>query len=120
MRAIDIAIVVISIQIGMGIIAESGLFSGVYFENEITGIDLGENPSIGTDTELLQSSTNFLNRMWNALSWGWIKQYFEPLYSNSTSIHNFIDAIVNFLRTISGIVIGAAFVEFARNRVDVF
>lgn len=120
MRAIEIAVVVISIQIGMGIIVESGLFSGVYYESEITGIDLGENPSIGTDSELSQSSSNFLNRMWNALTWGWIKQYFEPLYSNNISIHNFIDVIIKFLRLISGIVIGAAFVEFARNRVDVF
>lgn len=117
MRAIQIAIAVICIQMGIGIVAVSGLFGNMYYESSITKVNVS-NPSSLSETEQTQTSINILNKVFDALSWGWITHYFEPWYSQSSSLASFIDTIVLFLRSISSIIIGIAFMEFIRNRVS--
>lgn len=119
MRAIQIALLVICIQIGMGIVTESGLFSGVLFENRLTNVAMPANPASASDAELLQANTDVFNRVINALTWGWLTNYFEPFYSGDAATKVFVDTIVTFMNTISGIIIGIALIQFIRNQVSV-
>jgi len=119
MRAVQIALLVISIQVGMGIITESGLFTGNFYENTLINIEMPTNPSATSEEEQVQASINVMNTIWNALTWGWIKHYFEPFYSLNSGVKNFVDHIILFLNSLSAFLIGIAFVEFARNRLNV-
>jgi len=119
MRAIQIALFLICFQIGMGIVTESGMFTGTYFESSIANPQLTGNFSATEESEQVLGSVSIMNKLWNVLTWGWITRYFEPWYSNNTAVHNFVDHIVLFLNTLSGVLIGVAFIEFIRNRLNV-
>jgi len=118
-RAAQVALMVISIQIGIGIITVTGLFGNFYYESEITGIDIGNSSSYSSDVEQAQTSVNIMNVITNALTWGWIKEYVLPWYNTNSSFKSFIDYIIMFLNSVSAILIGIAVLEFVRNRVDV-
>ena len=119
MRAVQIALLIISIQIGMGLVVESGLFSGSFYENDITGIDISTNASALSDTEQSQTSINIMNTVFNVLAWGWIKDFFQPYYNLDTGVKTFIDHLILLMNSVSAFIIGIAFIEFVRNRVDV-
>ena len=119
MRAVQIALLIICIQVGLGIINASGLFRGYFYEAEITNVDLPEEVSAMTEAEQEQANINIMNAIWDTLTWGWISYYFEPFYSSDTAVKGFVDVIIIFLGTISSLIIGIAFVEFLRNRIDV-
>jgi hypothetical protein len=119
MRAVQIALIVICIQVGMGLVTVSGLYGDMYYESKITSVNLPSNVSALTEVEQTQAGTNIMNAIWNTITWGWIKFYFEPLYSNYSIVKNFIDLFIAFLDVISGIIIGVAFLEFIRNRTDI-
>jgi len=119
MRAIQVALLVVCLQIGTGLIAVSGLFGNVYYEGELTDIDTPDNPEALSELEQAQTSINFLNILFDALTWGWIKNYFMPFYNQVSAIKGFIDSVIIFLKAISGILIGIAFIEFIRNRTEV-
>ena len=119
MRAIQVALLIICLQIGTGLVAVSGLFGNIYYEGELTDVDTPSNPEALSELEQGQTSINFLNIMFDALTWGWIKNYFMPFYNQVTVIREFIDGVIIFLNGISGILIGIAFIEFIRNRTEV-
>ena len=103
----------------MGLVTVSGLYGSLYYESKITSVNLPSNVSAMTDVEQVQAGTNIMNAIWNTITWGWIKFYFEPLYSNSVAVKGFLDMLIGFLNVLSGIIIGVAFLEFIRNRTDV-
>ena len=119
MRAVQLALLVVSIQVGLGIITESGLFSGTFYESSLTNIQLPSSPSATSESEQSQASINVMNTVWNALTWGWIKTYFEPFYSMDAGVKGLVDHLVTFLNSLSAFLIGIAFIEFARNRINV-
>lgn len=119
MRAVQIALLVICLQIGIGLIAESGLFTKTYFESSITNVNVPSEVSALNTDEQVQESYNIMTDLWNILSWGWIKTFFEPLYSQDEATKKFVDHILLFLRSITSFVIGVAFIEFVRNRLNV-
>ena len=119
MRAVQIALVVICIQVGLGIVTVSGLFNGIYYESQLTNVNLPRNVSALSTEEQTQASINVMNTVFDALTWGWIKIYFEPFYSNDTATHTLIDYIVTFLNAVSLFIIGVALIEFVRDRVEV-
>lgn len=119
MRAVQIALLVISIQIGMGIIAVSGLYEGNYYEKELVGVDMPNTTSALSESEQQQTSVNFLNRAWKALTWGWVIDFFQPWYSLNAGLKSFIDSLILLLNGISSFIIGVALLEFFRNRINV-
>lgn len=119
MRAVQLALLVVCLQVGSGLIMTSGLFAGSFYERTLTNLDLPENVSAITEEEQSQASINIMNVIWDTLAWGWIRYYFEPFYSNNVGVKNFIDAFILFLDGISSLIIGVAFLEFLRNRINV-
>jgi len=119
MRAVQLALLVMCIQVGLGLVAESGAFSGVYFENKLLGVNLPSNISATSEAEQVSASVNIMNSVWNILTWGWIKNYFEPWYSQDAAVKSFVDSLVLFLAAVSGLIIGAGVIEFVRNRINV-
>lgn len=118
MRAIQIALLLLCIQVGLGLVAESGIFSGVYYESEITDYDVGDNP-LQSESEQVQASISSLQSIWNILSWDWITRFFEPLYSNDVGVKSLIDHVLLFLRSLTALIVAVALVEFVRNRSNI-
>jgi len=119
MRAVQLALLVILIQVGTGLVAESGLFTGNYFESSIVNSMTTQNISALSESEQIQASINVMNSLFNILTWGWIKKYFEPFYSMDVGVKNFVDSLILFLNSVSLTIIGVAFIEFIRNRINV-
>jgi len=119
MRAVQIALFVVCIQVGMGLITASGLFGDRFYESEITNLEIPENASALSETEQAQASINVMNVVFDTLTWGWLTYYFEPFYSSDSTVQNFIDYLILFLNSVSAFVIGIAFIEFVRNRIQV-
>lgn len=119
MRAVQIALFVILIQVGMGLITVTGVFPNVYYESSLTNIQMPQNASSLSESEQSQASINIFNSVVNALTWGWIKTYFMPWYNTDAQLKLFVDYLVMFLNAVSTIVLGAAFIEFVRNRSKV-
>lgn len=119
MRAVQIALLVIMIQIGMAIVTATGFFTGTSYENILTGFSIPSNASSLSEAEQVQVSINVMNTVFDTLTWGWIKQWFEPFYSIDSGVKSFVDAIVLLLRTVSFFIIGIAFIEFVRNRINI-
>ena len=117
MRAVQLALIVFCIQIMGGIITTTGLFGGTYYEP-------GLLPSIPTQTsaqtldEQNAMSFNVMNAMWNSLTWGWIAQYFEPLFSNVAAVNATVSALIWGLNILSWALIGIAFIQFLRNLIQ--
>jgi hypothetical protein len=120
MKAVEIAFFVLCVQIGMGIVTMSGLFGGIHYENSITNFHIGTNISAASETEQIQGSINVYNTVVNTLTWGWIKEYFQPFYTIDATVKGFVDGIIIFLDAISGLLIGAALIEMVRNQTQVF
>ena len=90
----------------------------MYYESEITDFNF-TNRSTQTEDEQTQASITGMSDIWNLLTWGWIKQYAEPLYSNSSGVKSFIDNIIKFLNSLTGFVVIIALIEFVRNRPNI-
>ncbi len=119
MKAVELALLILCIQAGIGLVVVTGLFNNsMYFENTMT-INLPDNMSAIDQNEQDQSTINVLNSVIDTLSWGWIKQFFQPWYSNNAGVTSLVDHLLFFLRTITGLIIGAAILEIFRNRTDV-
>lgn len=118
MRAIQIALLLLSIQVGLGLVAASGMFSGVYYESEITDYSVGGNP-LQSESEQVQASISGLQSIWNIISWDWITLFFEPWYSNNAGVKGLIDHVLLFLMSLTGLIVVVALVEFVRNRSNI-
>ncbi|RLF61822.1 MAG: hypothetical protein DRN33_06365 [Thermoplasmata archaeon] len=103
----------------MGIVVESGMFPGNYYENTITNTDFPQNISALSETEQEQASNNIMNAIFDVLTWNWIKNFFQPYYSLDSSIKSFVDHLILLLNGLNVIITGSAFIEMIRNRVDV-
>jgi hypothetical protein len=119
MRAVKLALFVIILQMGIGLITVSQLFGGVYYDTSLTGVTMPVNPDAMSEIEQSQTSVNIFNVVVDALTWSWIKQYFMPWYLQDTGLRLLVDTFINFLRVISGIIIGLAFLEFFRNKTEI-
>ena len=119
MRAVQIALLVICIQVGLGLVATANIFGKLYYESELTNVNFPSGASAISESEQTQISINVMNTVFNALTWGWIKIFFEPYYSLDAQTKIFVDKVVFFLNSVSLFVIGIAFIEFIRNRVSV-
>lgn len=119
MRAVQLALLVICIQFGIGLVVESGLFTGMYFENTLTDVSLPSDMSALDIVEQDQVSINIFTMVKNTLTWGWLIQFFQPAYANDTATRTFVNTILVLLRSATGIIIGAAVLEFFRNRTSV-
>jgi len=119
MRAVQIALLIICIQAGIGLVTVSSLYGDIYYENELLPDVSSDSIDAMSETEQIQASVGVMNRVWDALSWGWVKIYFMPLYNTSSATQSFIDSLILFLQSITGIIIGIALIEFVRNRPNV-
>jgi len=118
-RAVQLALLLICIQVGLGIVASAGLFTGVFYENKLIGVSLPRNISAASETEQISASISMMNVIWNTLTWGWIKDFAQPWYSLDQGVKTFVDSLILFLNSITSIIIAAAFIEFMRNRMQV-
>lgn len=119
MRAVQIALLVVCIQIMGGIITTTGLFGSMYYESSISSPSwYGTSATAQTAEEQQALSFNIMSSMWNILTWGWIKYYFEPLYSNVPSVKSIIDALILGLNGLSAYLIGISFLQFLRNLIQ--
>jgi hypothetical protein len=118
MRAIQIALLLLCIQVGLGLVAGSDIFDGVYYESEITDYSVGDNP-LQSESEQVQASISGLQSIWNILSWDWITRLFEPWYSNNVGVKALIDHVLLFLRSLTALLVVVALVEFVRNRSNI-
>lgn len=114
MRAIQIAILVMCIQLAGAIITATGLFTGNFYESKMLPSSFG-TATAQSEAEQTQVSFNVMNALWNMLAWGWISHYFEPLYSNVASVTATVDAVIWSMNIISWVLIGVAFIQFIRN-----
>ena len=113
MRAVQLAMLIMCIQFGMGMIVTSGVFgSSMYYENTVTSVDLPSNTNVLDESEQAQTSNNIFSRIKDALTWGWIKQFFYPAYYTDAEVKTFVDSIQLGLIGISTLIIGAAAIEF--------
>lgn len=116
MRAVQIALLVICIQVMGGIITATGLFGGIYYETSAIP-EVPNQTSAQTAEEQTALSFNIMNALWNTLTWGWIKQFFEPIYSNVAAVRAVVDAFILGLNGICWTLIGIAFIQFLRNLI---
>jgi len=119
MRAVEIALLIISIQIATGIISSTGIFGNISYDRTLINTDPQENISALSALEQSQGVVKTLNTIINSFTWGWIKNYFQPYYNQDAGLKNFIDTIVFLMRGVSAIVLGSAFIEIIVNRSDV-
>jgi hypothetical protein len=111
MRAVQVAIVIVCITMMQGFIASTGIFN-TYSENPYS------NPNCiyaQTSDEQQACSYNILSALWATLTWGWITQYFQPLYGTVTIVKTVVDAFILIMNGVSGILIGVSFIQFLRN-----
>lgn len=116
MRAIQLAMLVLSIQFGLGLMAVFGSFGNIPYETEIIKVNI-TSQNVQTDIERQQVSFDIMGNFWNILTWGWIKNFFIPWYYTDNGVRSIIDFIILMLRGLTGIIIGAAFIEFVSNRL---
>lgn len=118
MRALQLALLLLSIQFGLGFMAVFGSFGYIPYETKMTGINL-TGGAVQTELEQQQLSINIMNAIWNILVWDWIKNFFIPWYYSDSGVKSIVDFVIFMLRSLTGIILGAAFIEFIRNRIDV-
>lgn len=115
----QLALLILCLQAGIGIVVISGLFgNSIHYENKITGISLPNQTSGFSDIEQTQTAWDIVGGSIDAISWGWIKDFF-PFYYMDTVAKNIVDGIILFLRAATTIIIGAAAIEFMRNQARV-
>jgi len=119
MRLVEIALLVISIQIGMGLVTISGLFPNIPYEKSVTEIQAPANPESTNAWEQMLAAISSFNKIVNSLTWGWIAEFFKPWYYYDIGLRNFVDNLITFLRVITAIIIMAAGIEFIRNRTGI-
>lgn len=122
MRAVQLGILILCIQGGIGLVAMSNIFSGSYYESSIlNGMEgMPSSLSASSENEQLLGSVGAFNRLLSSLTWGWVIQLAEPFgYYTDAGVRAFADLIVTTLRLISLALIGAATIEFIRNQVNV-
>lgn len=113
MRAVHLALLIMCIQFGIGVVVVSGVFGNtIYYENTLTSMSLPTNTNALDEGEQAQTSINIFTAIKDALTWGWIKQFFYPAYQTDTGVRVFVDFIQAGLVALSGIIIGAAAIEF--------
>jgi len=118
-RAAQIALAVMCIQIGMGFIVVSGLFGDLYYENKITDVKITRNTtSYTSDIERAGTISDPINWIRNVLMWGWIKQYVLPWYNNDVGFKAFIDYLIAILNSVAFFIYLLALLEIYANRVD--
>jgi len=119
MRLVEIALLVILIQMGMGLVTVSGLFPSVPYEKSITDIQGPANPESTNAWEQMLAAIESFNRIVDSLTWGWIAEYFKPWYYYDAGLRAFVDTLIKFLRGITIVIIMAAGIEFIRNRTGI-
>jgi len=119
MRLVEIALLVILIQMGMGLVTVTGLFPSISYEKSLTDIQTPSNPESTNTWEQMLAAINSFNTIVNSMTWGWIAEYFKPWYYYDSGLRNFVDTLITFLRGITAIIIMAAGIEFIRNRTGV-
>lgn len=112
MRAVQLALLIMCIQFGIGFVVASGVFEGLYYENTLTSIDIPGNTNALDESEQAQTSINIFSAIKDALTWGWIKQFFYPVYNTNAAVKAFVDFIQAGLIALSTVIIGAAAIEF--------
>jgi len=121
MRAVEIALLILCLQIGLGLVATTGLFSGMYYESEITDSpgDLPGTGEYGDEMEQEQTAAGVMEALWNIVTWGWISDFFEPFYSQNADLASFVDTLSLMIGGIANFIVGVAFITFIRNRVSI-
>jgi hypothetical protein len=119
MRFVDIAVLVLCIQIGMGIVTVSGLFGASYYESSNMDMNIGD-PKTLSEIEQTQVSFDILNFLRTALTWDWIHTYFSPIYPYSSGAEAIVTYVVYGLDILSGVLFSIAFLEFVRNIRNMF
>lgn len=119
MRFTHIALMVLSIQMGMGLIHLTGLFGDSYYEADILDVEVPESPDALSEIEQLQAAVKYFNMLVDSLTWGWIKTLFMPWYNQDATLQAFIDKFVDFLNLLSIILVGLGVIEFVRNQTNV-
>jgi len=119
MKVFDIAVFIITINIGMALVTASGLFGEQYYENKLIDIQTPGNVSALSESEQYQATIASWNTVLDALTWGWIK-YYVPFYQTDTAVRYFVDALIRGLQALTSIIVVAGVIEFIRNRTEVF
>jgi len=108
MRAIEIMLLIMCINIGIGVIGLTGLFSPKHYEKSLTQIGEWGNPSAVFEEEKTKVSYNIIEDVFRILTWDWIKDYFQPLYSMDENVKRVVDGFTIFMGGINMVLIGAA------------
>jgi len=119
MRAVQLAMLIMSIQFGLGLIQVFGGFGTIPYESQITGIEVVEEGHIQTTSEQTHLSFNIMSKIWRVLTWDWMKDLAIPWYNTDVGVRSLVDFIINALMGLTGIIYGAALIEFIANRVNV-
>ena len=119
MRVVQLAMLIMSIQFGLGFIQTFGGLGNVPYEPEVTGVEVVEGSHVQTTSEQTHLSFGIMSKIWKMLTWDWIKDLAMPWYSNSESVKALVDFILKALQGLTGIIYGAALIEFIANRVNV-
>lgn len=119
MRIVQIALFLLCLQAGIGFIVISTIYGdAIYYESEITNYEAPSDPA-QTEEEQRQASISGMSQLWDIVAWGWIIQYFQPLYSNDVGVQAFVDKIIFFFQSITSLLVTIALVEFVRNHTTI-
>lgn len=119
MRAVQIAVLFLCIQVGMALVNVTGLFTEGFYEGKEMLEKQWGSPSALSPEEQEQVSIDVMNELWKGLTWGWISNYFQPFYNKDVGVKAVVDKFIWGLNGISAFAIGIAFIEFIRNRLNV-
>ena len=119
MRAVQLALLIMSIQFGLGFVQIFGGFGNIPYEQTITHVEIIKQGNVQTAQEQSHLSFSIMSSIRNILLWDWIKNLVQPWYTQDTGIKALIDFIIDALRALTTIIYGAAIIEFIANRVNV-
>lgn len=118
MRAVVIALFILCVQFMGLLVAESGIYDAtIYAENTLTDFEVQDSP-MQTEAEQIQASISGLGDIFDLLTWGWIKSFFQPWYSTHAKVTHLIDLLLFGLRSVTGLIVAAAIVEIVRNNTN--
>jgi len=118
MRAVQLALLVMCIQFGLGFMAVFGGYGNIPYEKKIINMNITAG-NVQSEAEQEQASINIMGSLWDILTWGWIRNFFVPWYYTDSGIKAIVDFIIRMLQFLSSVIVGVAFIEFVRNRINV-
>lgn len=114
MRIIEIALFVLLFQFSLGLVMVSGFVSsGFSYDSELYSYNSPGDMEALNEWEQIGASVSSMNEAIKKIaSWGWIKDYTQPYYSQNAEVFTFVNFIITGLNLVMGLLIGGALIEF--------